>query len=72
MARYGTYNGWLDNQVAVATYAYGNGMVYFVGAYLDETSQQALTDHILDTAGIRSIETPSGVEVRMRVNRAGV
>ena len=70
-ARYGASNGWLDDQVAVAVHPYGRGMVYYVGAYLDEVSQQALMDHTLVTAGIRSIQTPSGVEVRTRVKADG-
>ncbi|MGB8214181.1 MAG: beta-galactosidase [Anaerolineales bacterium] len=67
MARYGDSNGWLDDQVAVAIHPYGNGMVYYVGAWLDETSQQVLIDHILLTAEIHSIPTPPGVEMRTRV-----
>ena len=66
-AYYGASNGWLDDQVAVAVHPYGKGMVYYVGAYLDEVSQQVLMDHILVTAGIRPIQTPNGVEVRTRV-----
>ncbi len=71
MARYGAANGWLDDQVAVAVHPFGKGMVYYVGAWLDKASQQALIGHILTTVGIQSIKTPVGVEVRTRTNRAG-
>ena len=47
IARYGLCNGWLDDQVGLAVHPYGNGMVFYVGAWLDETSQQTLIDQIL-------------------------
>ncbi|HLO17078.1 MAG TPA: Beta-galactosidase C-terminal domain, partial [Anaerolineales bacterium] len=71
VARYGAANGWLDGQVAVAVHPFGQGMVYYVGTWLDEASQQKLIDHILTTAGIQSIKTPVGVEVRTRTSPAG-
>jgi beta-galactosidase len=71
VARYGASNGWLDDQVAVAVHPSGKGMVYYVGTYLDEVSQQILMDHILVTAGIRSIQTPKGVEIHTRVKNDG-
>ena len=71
VARYGKCNGWLDDQVAIAVHPYGRGMVYTVGAYLDEPAQQILMDHILRIAGVRSMKTPAGVEIRSRINRAG-
>jgi beta-galactosidase len=70
-ACYGACNGWLDHQPAITVHPYGNGMVYYVGAYLDGASQQTLMDHILTTAGIRVFKTPAGVEVRTRVSLAG-
>jgi beta-galactosidase len=71
VARYGVSNGWLDDQVAVAVHPYGKGMVYYVGAYLDEASQQTLMDHILATVGIRTTQTPEGVEIRARTRNDG-
>jgi beta-galactosidase len=70
-AYYGNANGWLDNQPAITAHPFGNGMVYYIGAYLDETSQQALMDHILSIAGMQPIQTPTGVEVRTRLSQAG-
>jgi beta-galactosidase len=71
MARYGTCNGWLDDQVAVAVNHHGNGMVYYVGTWLDQDSQQVLMDQILASAGLTSIPTPVGVELRTRQKTGG-
>ena len=71
IARYGACNGWLDDQVAVAVHPYGKGVVFYIGAYLDKSSQQTLIDHILFTAGIPSIQTPNGIEVRTRIRSNG-
>jgi beta-galactosidase len=71
VAHYGQANGWLDGQIAVAVHPYGGGMVYYVGAYLDEAPLQALMNNILNYAGIQPIQTPLGVEVRTRTTRTG-
>src|SRR5579859_218522 len=68
---YGKSNGWLDDQVALAVHPYGRGLVYTVGAYLDETAQQAFVDHVLNVAGVRCLKTPLGVEVRTRLSQGG-
>jgi beta-galactosidase len=71
-ARYGPSNGWLDDQLAVSVHSYGKGLVYYVGAYLDDESQQALIDHIVNVAGVKPVmETPTGVEARRRVKAGG-
>ncbi len=66
LARYGKANGWLDDQVAVSVHPYGQGLVYMVGAYLDEAAQQAFTDQVLAKAGVQTRPAPSGVELRTR------
>jgi beta-galactosidase len=72
IARYGASNGWLDGQAAITSHPYGKGRVYFVGAYLDESSQQALLDHIARLAGVEPVmETPAGVEACKRVGTQG-
>jgi hypothetical protein len=38
--------GWLDGQLALAVHPFGAGMVYTVGAYLDEHAQQSFMDHV--------------------------
>jgi beta-galactosidase len=68
---YGKSNGWLDDQLAVAVHPYGRGLAYTVGAYLDETAQQAFVEHVLSIAGVRSVKTPLGVEIRTRLGQAG-
>jgi beta-galactosidase len=73
IARYGPSNGWLDDQLAITVHSYGRGLVYFVGAYLDEDAQQALIDRIVRMAIVKPVmETPTGVEACARVNPEGV
>jgi len=72
IARYGPSNGWLDDQLAITVHSYGRGLVYFVGAYLDEDAQQALIDRIARMAIVKPVmETPVGVEACVRVNPEG-
>jgi beta-galactosidase len=72
LARYGTSNGWLDGQPAITVRDHGVGRVYFVGAYLDAESQQALMDSILQAAGVEpALATPAGVEARWRATDDG-
>jgi beta-galactosidase len=66
IARFEISNGWLDDQLAIAVNSYGNGSVYTVGAYLDDASQQALTDEIISRLKFDLFKTPAGVEVRTR------
>jgi beta-galactosidase len=71
-AKYGPSNGWLDDQLAITVRACGRGLVYYVGAYLDEAAQQALMDRILATASIKpTLSSPPGVEVCRRVRPDG-
>jgi beta-galactosidase len=67
IARYGTSNGWLDNEIAITVCAQGTGLTYMVGAYLDVAAQQAMVDHFLQNAGLQKIDAPPGVEVCIRV-----
>jgi beta-galactosidase len=71
ISRYGKSNGWLDDQIAMVAHPYGKGMVYTIGAYLDEVAQQAFIDHVLQMAGIPSIKTENDVEAFMRINPSG-
>lgn len=72
LARYGKSNGWLDGQPAITLHPYGKGFVTYVGAYLDERSQQQLLDRIVQSAGVSPVlECPPGVEVRTRVSAQG-
>ena len=72
-ARYGRANGWLDHHPAVTAHPFGKGIVYYVGAYLDDESQQALLDRIMKAAGVEPILfTPPGVEACLRQRPDGV
>lgn len=72
IAHYGPCNGWLDDQLAITVRSHHSGLVYYVGAYLDEEAQQAFINRILQTAAIKpEIDAPLGVEVRKRVNAEG-
>jgi beta-galactosidase len=72
IARYGASNGWLDDQLAITAHSYGRGLVYFVGAYLDEAAQQALMDRIVEMATVKPVmETPAGVGACIRVSPEG-
>ncbi len=66
IARYGKSNGWLDNQIAITVHSYGKGLVYYVGAYLEDASQKALLNRVLKTAAVTTIGTSLGIEICTR------
>jgi beta-galactosidase len=66
IARFGKSNGWLDGQAAITVNSYGKGLVYTVGAYLNEEAQQELLARVLGAASVATLSTPPGVEVRTR------
>jgi beta-galactosidase len=73
IARYGKSNGWLDGHAAVTVHSHGKGRAYFIGAYLDEVSQQSLLERIAAASGVQPVmETPAGVEAGKRVNAEGL
>ena len=55
IARYGELNGWLDGQAAITSHHYGKGSVTYVGAWLDDASQQKLIDDIAKSAGVEFV-----------------
>jgi len=69
MGKYKKSNGWLDDAAGVSVTGVlgGPGLVYYMGAYLDDVSQQILIDRFLFNAQIKPITTPEDVEVRTRV-----
>jgi beta-galactosidase len=71
IARYGKSNGWLDDQIAITVNAYGKGLVYYVGAYLDQNSQQALLERVLKTAAVTTMATSPGIEICTRTRSNG-
>jgi beta-galactosidase len=67
IARYGAYDGWLDDQIAITVRGFGSGLVYYVGAYLDDEAQRALVARMIQMSRARpELEAPEGVEVRRR------
>ena len=72
IAHYGASNGWLDGQIAVAVHAYGYGLVYYVGAWLDDDSMGPFFDRMLNMATIvPTLITPPGLETCKRVSPDG-
>lgn len=71
IATYGKSNGWLDDQIAITVISRDNGLVYYVGAYLDGQAQQDLLARFLRTAGIKTIKAPGGVSIRARTRPDG-
>jgi beta-galactosidase len=68
LATYGISNGWLDGQPAITRHPFGKGYVTYVGAYLDDESQNNLLRLIVSMATIQPVmQTPSGVEACRRV-----
>ncbi|MBN1310367.1 MAG: beta-galactosidase [Anaerolineae bacterium] len=72
IARFGKSNGWLDDQPAITVSSGHNGLLYYVGAYLDEEAQDVFIDHVLKTAKLKPpFDTPAGVEICPRTNAEG-
>jgi beta-galactosidase len=72
IARYGPSNGWLNDQYAITVHMHKQGVIYYVGAYLDEKSQQAFMDRVAGQARINPVmPTPQGVEACKRVSAEG-
>jgi len=72
LAQFGPSNGWLDGQPALTAHSYGLGLVYFMGAWLDDEAQQVLVDRVLREVGIEPpLEVPTGIEVARRFNPQG-
>ena len=72
LAHYGAANGWLDNRPAITVHPYGQGYVWFVGAYLDVPAQDAFTALLLQRVGIQPLlAAPPEVEVCRRLTASG-
>lgn len=68
VATYGASNGWLDDQLAITVHPHGAGMTYYVGTWLDDTTQLAFFEHIARTTSIKPrLTIPKGVEACRRV-----
>ncbi|MBZ5615485.1 MAG: beta-galactosidase [Acidobacteriia bacterium] len=69
LLRYGKSNGWLDDQPAVITRAYGKGRITYVGAVLDDKLMAAATEWMTQKSDVTPVfgPVPDGVEVSRRV-----
>ncbi len=72
IARYGASNGWLDDQIGITVRGHGNGLIYYVGMYLDDKAQDILIDRIASVNLVRQmLPTQRGVEVCKRIGTGG-
>jgi beta-galactosidase len=69
LLQYGKSNGWLDDQPAVITRAYGKGRITYVGAVLDDKLMAEAARWMTHTSGVVPVfgAVPDGVEVSRRV-----
>ena len=68
LLRYGKSNGWLDDQPAVITRAYGKGHITYIGGVLDEKLMAAAAEWMAQDSGVTPVfgPVPDGVEVSRR------
>jgi len=69
LLKYGKSNGWLDDQPAVVTRAYGKGRITYIGAVLDDKLMAAAAQWMTQQSGVTAVfgPLPDGVEVSRRV-----
>jgi beta-galactosidase len=69
LLKYGKSNGWLDDQPAVVTRAYGKGRITYIGAVLDDKLTAAAAEWMVQKSGVKPIfgPVPDGVEVSRRM-----
>jgi beta-galactosidase len=67
--KYGKSNGWLDDQPAVVTRAYGKGRITYIGAVLDDKLMAVAAEWMTQQSGVTGVfgPLPDGVEVSRRV-----
>jgi beta-galactosidase len=68
LLRYGKSNGWLDDQPAAVTRAYGKGRITYIGAVLDDKLMDAAAAWMVKTSSVTPVfgPVPDGVEVSRR------
>lgn len=69
LLKYGKSNGWLDDQPAAVTRAYGKGRITYVGAILDDKLMAAAAEWMTKKSGFAPVfgSVPDGVEVSRRI-----
>ncbi len=68
LLKYGAFNGWLDDQPAVLSRAYGKGRITYIGAILDEKLMAAAANLMVQQSGVTPVfgPVPDGVDVSRR------
>jgi beta-galactosidase len=68
LLRYGKSNGWLDDQPAAVTRAYGKGRITYIGAILDNQLMNSAAGWMGKESGLAPalLRVPDGVEVSVR------
>jgi beta-galactosidase len=71
LLKYGKSNGWLDDQPAAVTRAYGKGRITYVGAILDDKLMGAAAEWMTKKSGVTPVfgTVPDGVEVSRRIGQ---
>jgi len=64
-------NRWLNETLAMTVRSFGRGLVYYIGCWLDDTSQAAVINRLAHSALIFPPKTPSGVHVSVRKQKGG-
>ena len=69
LLQYGRSNGWLDDQPAIITRAYGKGRITYIGAVLDEKLMATAAEWMTQKSDVTPVfgAVPEGVEVSRRV-----
>jgi beta-galactosidase len=72
IAHFAASNGWLDDQIAITVRGHGYGLVYTLGACLDEGSMPIFLERMIKMANILpALKTPAGLEACKRVRPDG-
>ncbi len=68
LMRYGKSNGWLDDQPAAISRAYGKGKITYIGAILDEKLMKTAAEWMVKESGVGPAfaSVPDGVEISER------
>jgi beta-galactosidase len=72
LLKYGKSNGWLDDQPAAVTRAYGKGRITYVGAILDDKLMAAAAEWMTKKSGVPPVfgPVPDGIEVSRRIGQS--
>jgi beta-galactosidase len=73
LLKYGSANGWLDDQPAAITRQYGKGRITYIGAILDDKLMGAAAEWMIKQSAVTSAfaRAPDGVDVSRRTGPSG-